>query len=240
MERRLFIETFGLLTKVEHVRSIDVGCQPKTLVLEITQPYPGYYSVHDIDTDTPRTVFIITREQYSVEHVIRLGYEAQRQLAHPVDLTPCRISIYADSYYGIRVKQLASFDMLKSLQEMLRNEGVSFMRYRPIDEMASIEIQKLFNLEEVLEGIYQDLDEPGERYIALSEKLDFGQFVKVSKAVKHNIDNPSFDAALAVFFRKHGVIDAVRIFEPNIHLDDLIKIRSVYEEQIRRLKLKEI
>jgi hypothetical protein len=240
MERRLFIETFGLLTKIEQVKSIDLHNHPNALVLEITQPYPGYYSAHELDTDAPRTLFLITREAYSIEHIVRLGYEARKAVNHPIDVTPCRISIFADSYYGIRVKYLENFGMLKTLQEFFKGEGISFLKHRPIDEAASIEIQKLFNVEEVVEGVYQDLDEPGERYVAIPSRLDFGQFLKVSKAVKNNLEYAGFDAAQAVFYRKRGVVDAVRIFDPSIHLDGLLRIRDAYEVQIRRLMLQEL
>lgn len=240
MERRLFIETFGLLTKLEHVMSLNHQRHPNALILEITQPYPGYYSAHDLDTDKPRTIFFVTKERCAIDHIIRLGYEARRVLKHDIDVTPAKISIYADSYNAIRVKYLKDFNMLKELQEFLKGEGVCFLRYKRIDEVAAIEIHKLFCIEEIVEGIYQDLDEPGERYITLSTKLDFGQFLKVSNAVKNNIDYTGFDAALAVFCRKKGIVDAVRIFDPNIHLENLQKIQTVFEEQIKRLKLQEI
>jgi len=122
----------------------------------------------------------------------------------------------------------------------LRGEGVVFLKHRAINDTATLEIQKLFNLEEIIAGVYQDLDESGERYISLSVKLDFGQFVKVTQAVKNNIDENNFDAALAVFYRKNGVVDAVRVFEPFISIHNLEKIRMAYEDQIRRLKLNEI
>lgn len=240
MERRLFIETFGLLTKLEHVMSLNHQRHPHALILEITQPYPGYYSAHDLDTDKPRTIFFVTKEAYSIEHVVRLGYEARKVLGCDIDVTPAKISIFADSYNAIRVKYLKDFDMMKALQDFLKAEGIAFLKYRRIDEEAAIQIQKLFCIEEIVEGIYQDLDEPGERYIALSSKLDFGQFRKVSEAVKNNIDYTGFDAALAVFCRKKGIVDAVRIFDPNIHLENLQKIRTVFEDQIKRLKLQEI
>ena len=236
MERRLFIETFGLLTKVEHVRSVDLHNHPNVLVLEITQPYPEYHGEYEPDTDAPRTTFLITREQYSVEHIVRLGYEARKVANHPIDVTPCRISIFADCYYAIRVRHVENFGMVKTLQEFFKSEGMSFLKYKPIDEAASIEIQKLFNVEEITDGIYQDLDEPGERYVALSERLDFGQFLKMTKAVKDSLADVEFDAALAVFYRKKGIVDAVRIFGPGIHLDGLRKIRDAYEEQLKRLE----
>jgi|APDOM4702015159_1054818.scaffolds.fasta_scaffold00170_6 hypothetical protein len=240
MERRLFIETLGLLTKLEQVVSLNQHTQPSNLVLEITQPYPGYYSVHEVDKDTPRTIFLITKEAYSIEHILRLGYEACKSLKHQLDLTPCRVSIFADSYKGIRVKHLKDFEMLKQLQEFLKNEGIAFAKHRAINEEASIEIQKLFCIEEIVDGIYQDLDEPGERYVTLASKLSFGQFVKVSRAVKNNLDFSGFDAAQAVFYRKKGIVDAVRIFDPNISLHALEKIRATYEDQTKRFLLNEM
>lgn len=240
MERRLFIETFGSLTKQEMLVSINQHTQPNNLILENTQPYPGYYSRHEVDSEKPRTIFIVTKEYYSMESILRLAYEARRILDCNIDATPCRISVYTDSYFAIRARNFSNFSMVTDFQEFLKAEGVTFLKYRPINEIASIEIQKLFNLEEIIPDIYQDLDEAGERYIKLPNKLDFGQFVKVTQAVKNNLDENNFDAALAIFFRKIGIVDAVRIFEPFISIHNLEKIKHAYEEQIKRLKLKEI
>ncbi|WP_047444357.1 hypothetical protein [Alistipes sp. ZOR0009] len=240
MERRMFVETLGLLTKLEKLVSVNQHIQPNTLLLENTQPYPGYYSQHEVDLEKPRTVFIVTKERYSIDEVLRLMYEARKIFNHQLDATPCKISIFSDSYYAIRVRHLKNFGMVKDFQDFLRGEGVVFLKHRAINDTATLEIQKLFNLEEIIAGVYQDLDESGERYISLSVKLDFGQFVKVTQAVKNNIDENNFDAALAVFYRKNGVVDAVRVFEPFISIHNLEKIRMAYEDQIRRLKLNEI
>lgn len=240
MERRTFIETFGLLTKLEKLVSINQQVQPNSLLMENSQPYPGYYSQHEVDTEKPRTIFIATKEKYSVEEVFRLMYEAQKVLNHPIDATPCKITIFAERYHAIRVRHLKNFGMVRSFLEFLRGEGVLLHKYKAINDTATLEIEKLFSLEEIVEGIYQDLDESGERYISLSSKLDFGQFVKVTQAVKNNIDENNFDAALAVFYRKAGIVDAVRVFEPFISVHNLEKIRSAYEEQIKRLRLNEL
>lgn len=241
MERRTFIETFGILTKLEQMASIRQNFNPNLLIFENTQPYPGYYSKHDVDAEKPRTIFLAVKEKRSLQDILRLSFDAQAHFKNDrLDLTPCTISIFADSYNAIRVRHLRSFGRLADLCEWMKGEGISFMKYRQINETASLQIQKLFCLEEIVEGIYQDLDEPGERYVTLPKALTFGEFVKVTQAVKNNIDENNFDAALGLFFRKRGVADVVRIFEPFISIHNLEVIRLAYEQQIKRLALNEL
>lgn len=241
MERRTFIETFGTLSKFEKVQSLNRHLQPSVLVLEDSLPYPGYYSRHDPDTEKPRYIFILTREFYSMEKVLRFTYEARKVLNNPsLDVTPCRLTIFANAYSALRARHFHNFEMVDDFIAFLRDEGVSFVRYHEMDEMASIEVQKLYNLEEILPGIYQDLDEVGERYITLPCNLDFGQLMRVTQAVKNNLTENNFDAALSMFYRHNGIVDAVRIFEPFISVHNLEVIQNSYIEQIRRLKLKEI
>lgn len=241
MERRTFIETFGLLTKLERVVSINQHKDPNTLILEIAQPYPGYYSSHDADTSKPRTMFLVTKERYSMKEALKLNLSAKNFLDYSnLEISPCIISIYAESYTGFRVRYLRDFKMVADIQSFMKSEGVTFQRYKPLNDTATIEIQKLYSLEEVVEGVYQDLDEVGERYIALSVPLTFSQFVKVTQAVKNNIEENNFDAALSLFYRKRGIEYAVRIFEPYISVHNLELIKKAYGDQIKRLKLNEL
>lgn len=238
MERRTFLETFGKLTKLEMVVSISQQTQPSYLILENCQPYPGYYN--EVDTDTPRAIFLVTKEKLSIEEVIRLKCDAQKVINHQFDASSCSISIFGDAYNAIRVRHLKNFEMLHDLVVFLKGEGVSLVKYKNISEVATITVHKLFNFEEIMDGVYQDLDEPGERYLTISEMLDFGQFVRVTQAVKNNVEIKNFDAALAVFFRKKEIVDAVRVYEPRISIQNLLLLQRSYEEQIKRLKLEEI
>lgn len=232
MDKKLVIETIGTLTKIENVESIQVS---DWLVLENSQPYPGYHSQFDADSEKPRTLFFITKDRISQEVLLRKGELVQQHFNQPFDATPCQLTIYSDVYYGIRIKYLKNFSLIPELIRCYIDEGISFRKFRKISEAATITIFKYFCLEELMPGIYQDMDEKYERYVEVSQELAMDVFVKLSRIVKNNMPNSNFDAALAVFHRKHGIVDAVRVFESTCTIDRLKSIQAEFEAQLKRM-----
>lgn len=233
MDTKLVIETIGTLTKIESVESIQVS---DWLVLENSQPYPGYHSQFDTDSEKPRTLFLITKERISKETLLRKSAIIRQRFDQCFDATPCQLTIYSDVYPGIRIKYLRNFSLIPELVRHYIDEGISFRKYRKISEAATITIYKYFCLEEMAKGIYQDMDEKFERYVEISQELTMDVFVKLSRVVKNNMLNSNFDAALAVFHRKHGIVDAVRIFETTCSVDRLKEIQTEFEVQMKRLE----
>lgn len=233
MDTKLVIETIGSLTKIEDVESIQVS---DWLVLENSQPYPGYHSQFDADSEKPRTLFFITKEKISKETLLRKSAIIRQRFDQCFDATPCQLTIYSDIYYGIRIKYLRNFSLIPELIRHYIDEGILFRKHRKISAAATITIFKYFCLEELEKGIYQDMDEKFERYVEISQELTIDVFVKLSRIVKNNMLNSNFDAALAVFHRKHGVVDAVRIFETTSTLDRLKEIQAEFEIQLKRIE----
>jgi len=232
MDTKLVIETIGTLTKIENVESIQVS---DWLVLENSQPYPGYHSQFDADSEKPRTLFFITKDKISQEVLQRKSELVQQHFNQSFDATPCQLTIYSDVYFGIRIKYLKNFSLIPELIRCYIDEGISFRKYRKISEAATITIFKYFCLEELTPGIYQDMDEKFERYVEVSQQLTMDVFVKLSRIVKNNMPNSNFDAALAVFHRKHGIVDAVRVFETTCTLERLMNIQAEFDAQLKRL-----
>jgi len=61
----------------------------------------------------------------------------------------------------------------------------------------------------------------------------------VFESITHNLKlNPgynNFDAALGVFFTPDEVIDAVRIYNVEINMEDIKMLKSKYLQEIRRI-----
>ncbi|SDB87240.1 hypothetical protein [Williamwhitmania taraxaci] len=233
MDTKLLLETIGTLTKVEDVDSIQVS---DWLVIENSQPYPGYHSQFDADAEKPRTLFFITKERIGKEILLRKSAIIRQRFDQCFDATPCQLTIYSDVYHGIRIKYLKNFSLIPELMRHYNDEGISFRKYRKISAAATITIFKYFSLEEISKGIYQDLDEKYERYVEISQELSIDVFVKLARIVRNNMVNNNFDAALAVFHRKHGIVDAVRVFESTCTLERLKEIQREFELQLRRLE----
>ena len=227
------IETMGTLTKIERVESIQVS---DWLVLENSQPYPGYHSQFDADSEKPRTLFFITKDKIAQETLLRKSAIIHQRFSQEFDATPCQLTIYSDVYHGIRIKYLRNFGLIPELIRHYIDEGILFRKYRKISEAATITIFKYFCLEVLGKGIYQDRDEKYERYVEISKGLTMDVFVKLSQLVKNNMSNSNFDAAMAVFHRKQGIVDAVRIFETTSTLQRLMEIQKEFETQLKRLE----
>ena len=227
------IETMGTLTKIERVESIQVS---DWLVLENSQPYPGYHSQFDADSEKPRTLFFITKDKIAQETLLRKSATIHKRFSQEFDATPCQLTIYSDVYHGIRIKYLRNFSLIPELLRHYIDEGIVFRKYRKISEAATITIFKYFCLEVLGKGIYQDRDEKYERYVEISKGLTMDVFVKLNQLVKNNMSNSNFDAAMAVFHRKQGIVDAVRIFETTSTLERLIEIQKEFETQLKRLE----
>jgi hypothetical protein len=136
----------------------------------------------------------------------------------------------------IRFKDLKSYDEMPAILKAFENEGIEFMTNRKIEPFSGIiKVKKYFLVEVLSEYLFQDAEEPNMHYFAIPVQLRFGQFEKITIELKHNIDNPNFDAALGTIFRKSGVIDVIRIYDDKCTPERLSLIRSKYLQAIDNL-----
>jgi|GEM_PF-1640115 hypothetical protein len=233
METQVIIETIGTLTKIESVESLNVS---DWLVLENSHPYPGYHSQFEADFEKPRTLFFITKEKVEVETLARKNALVEKRFNQCYDVAPCKLVILSDIYYGLRIKYLKNFSLIPELMRFFIEEGISFRKPRRISEFATITISKYFRLEELTPSIYKDLDEKDERYVELPKELSMDEFVLLYRMVKNNMSESNFDAALAVFHRKKGIVNGVRIFESSSSVERLAEIQKVFVEQLERIQ----
>lgn len=229
------IETIGYISKVETVNAVDHNILPHTLVLEAVEPFPGYHGKNLPSDMPPMYLFLITREKYSFEEISRASSVIRKEFPHNFDAVYGDIKIFNDSYPSIRIMGLNSFEPIAKLQELFEKQGFKFSKNKQLKECAIIKLHKTFNLEEIEDGIFKDLSEPGMNYIQISKKIGWNDFQKISHTIKNNIDYVNFDAALGYFFRHNGVVDMVRIYSKNIDLPYLNSIKKLYNSEIDKL-----
>ena len=102
-----------------------------------------------------------------------------------------------------------------------------------------IKVRKYFTLKEYTPGIYYDVNEPSKAYFEIPVNLSREIFEKITFRLKPNVDYNNLDAALAVFFTPKGVIDAIRIYHPELAMKNIIYLQSKYLEEINRSDLPE-
>lgn len=136
----------------------------------------------------------------------------------------------------IRFKGLRSYEEMPAILKAFENEGIEFMTNRKIEPFSGIiKVKKYFLVEVLSEHLYKDADEPNMHYFTIPVQLRFNQFEKITIELKHNIEDPNFDAALGTIFRKTGVIDVIRIYDDKCTPERLSVIRAKYLKAIENL-----
>jgi hypothetical protein len=230
------IETVGSLIKMDDVTTVQHNIVPNTTVLEITDPYPDYLG--DFPSGSkPNMIFLLTAEEYTVEHIVRISNRVQKYFGTNLDACQATLKIFNDSYSGIRIRGLSSFEQIKLIQQDLISEGLKFMKNKVIEAPALIHLRKPYLLEEAEEGIYKDIIEPMSWYFAVPEKLEWNMLKMMTANIKNNIDNRNFDAAFGWIF-VNKITDIVRIYSDNLSLPLIKDLQLRYKEEIRKyLKL---
>ncbi|MFN8206824.1 MAG: hypothetical protein U0T82_05370 [Bacteroidales bacterium] len=236
MEVKTIIQTIGAIAKEESLQQIDHNILEGSLVLENTEPFPGYHGSNMPDDKAPLYIFLITPEKHSAEKITRVAHNIRKHYYQPFDASAGKICIENNTYYCIRLKDLDSYNRIAELQACFVDEGITFSKKRKINATGVIQLRKHFMLEEIAPGIYKDLEESHMHYLKIPRQIKWKLFKLVTSNVKNNVENNNFDAALGAFYLK-DVTDVVRIYSQNLPLDALIKLRDKFSAELLRVEL---
>lgn len=229
MEIKHFI-AYGSVSKEETLVTIDSNIIDNSMVLEISEPFPGYH--HNIPTDTkPNSVFLVLDKKYDNEPIFRSTRNIKKYYKKPFDAKPGSFYSFTDTYYAIRIMGLNSFAHIKELQNCYIDEGFKMHKPKKFNDKAIITVRKTFTLEKLNNDLYRDLNDANSWYVKVPLKLTWKMFETITYKIKNNIVNNNYDAALGYFY-EDGIADFVRIYahEPGEQL--LEQIRSKYLEEI--------
>lgn len=230
------IDTFGHITKVEKLHTLTSSILENTFVLESFEPFPGYHGENLPSGFDPHHIFLVTRDELNYEAVSRLSMRIRKNCEISFGARPAELFIFNKNYYAIRIKDLGSYDKIQELQKWYLDEGVFFMKKKKFNNSGTIKVMKHFNLEQIEEGLYKDLDNPLMFYLGVPAHLAWNHFEKITYSIKNNLDNSNFDAAQGVIYLK-DVYDVVRIYEKDMNIDFLKILRKAYHEEIRKTQL---
>jgi len=233
---KIILQRYGNLLKQENLITIQDKILPNTFVLEAPEPFPGYFGYYsDIPSDSkPLYIYLVLNKQYTLEEVTRATQNIKKYFSAKFNAAAGTVHLYNKDYYMIRVRHLDSFDQILDLQAGYMDEGIEFKKKpKNIEGKGIIRLKKFFTLEEIDDGVYFDLDEKDHGYFAIPKKLTWKYFEDLSLKVKQNWDYSKFDAAIGHFHQDFGIVDMIRIYNPNIDREYLTGIQKKYLERIK-------
>ncbi|MFC2103817.1 hypothetical protein ACFLS4_00505 [Bacteroidota bacterium] len=231
---RILIETIGYIKKEQNLTTVENNIIPNTFVLESLHPFPGYHGANLPEKSKPGSLFLIVSKEYSFEEIARITKNIKQNFQ--CDFNASRGSIYfkTATYPCIRIKYLKSFTFLPELQGLYQEHGIKFAKQKIIDTKGLIVINKHFYVDEIEEGLYNDLEEDSKYYIELLKDLSWDVFKEFTLNIRNNIDNSNFATAQGVFYRKDGIKEVVRLYICEGEIDKIKTIQKLYNDLIQK------
>jgi hypothetical protein len=232
MRDKYFIETIGVIEKKEILSPIGY----KNLVLEPLHPFPGYHGTTVPDTDMPKSAFLITKGAPTEEKIVRATQRVKKKHKISFDASPGRVTLFNEMAYCIRIKDIDSYDIIPDIIQYFKEEGITFASNKNLEPYPGIiRITKYFLLEPITDCTLQDKEIGPMKYFQIPFPLDWDTFEKMTVDIKHNIDDPNFDAALAMIYRRSGIIDYIRIYDEKCSKEKLDLIRKKYIQGMKKI-----
>lgn len=230
------LEVSGYIRKQERLSNVGDNILQNTTVLESLQPFPGYHGSNLPDESHPRSIFILLSKEYGAEEMARKTKAVKSRFDEDFNASEGVIYISPYEYPCLRIKHLPSFHSLPELQMEYQKEGLKFYKEKAIENQeAIIQINKVFQIYEKSDGIYQDAEHSSKCYIEIPEALDWEIFKKITHTIKNNLVKSNFDAAQGIFFRAGEIVDVVRVYDLERKIEKKQTLRNMYLEEIRRL-----
>ncbi len=239
--KKNIIETFGTISKKEILASLEEEFCNGALVLESKFPFPGYYhnTIPDKKVLDPGSIFLLTKKTHQDEDIMRLNHEVKKSFRKRFDATVGQVTVFNETRPCIRVKFLKDYADIPELVGLYRKNGIQFLKYRRVKPYYDlIKIRKYFVLETEEPGFYLDNEEGNMCYFQIPAYLTWAQFEKITLAMKRNMDEHKWDAAMGTIYRKNCLVDMVRIYDEHRDRDRVMFIKSKYLEAINKLKTK--
>ncbi|NOU59794.1 hypothetical protein [Marinifilum caeruleilacunae] len=232
-----YVVKYGSLLKEETLEVIDDKILPNTIVLEATNPFPGYYEYYDgFQKDVqPHYIYLVLDRKYDLEEFTRATQKIMSYFEANFHAAIGNITIYNDVYHAIRIRRLTAYDQIKELQSCYREEGIDFKSGAtiPHNSKAMIQLDKFFALDIIEDGFFKDHIEPNHGYFTIPQKLNWKQFEQLTKQVKYNMEMIHFDVSLGFIYDHFRAIDMIRVYAEDLNLDLMKKIKAKYLERIK-------
>jgi hypothetical protein len=161
--------------------------------------------------------------------------DAKQVVRFSFDGAPGTIITQQDYYNVIRIRHIKAPN-IPTLLDTIQEHGIEIMKNKKINRISAIlKIRKFFSIQELDEGIYEDMDQKFFTYLTIPRFLSWDDFKSMTLNLKYNIEDNNFDAALGFIYYEGAVIDVIRIYDFRSSLKKLTFIRNKYLEYISKL-----
>jgi hypothetical protein len=242
MAKSDIIETIGFTLKEETLVNVSASCFDNTLVLETTEPFPGYYEFtnYPVKNDSAKTLFFVTEKLYSIEEIEKVTRDLQQEFKQNFDASPGTIEINGKSYNCIRIYDFERYDSVLELQSWYSLKGVSYkLDEKKINAISKIKIHKQFLINYVEEGIYRDSIYLERYFLEVPNvNIDLNSFKTITQIVRSNIPDVQFDAALTTIKYDDNEKLYIRYFageRKEVSVEVLRNIREIYIKAIKEV-----
>ncbi len=235
MEKQNIVEYYCELIKEEPLSTLEPEMTAEnTCVLESTSPFFGYYNDAPMGKPDPY-IYCVLADYYTFGDIIRATQRVNAKRRYPVDVAAGKLYLKDKKCPVIRVKDISHFSQVQIIQQGFKKEGIAFKkRQRNIHEqMGIIHLSKMLYLSPQGDGLFMDAEDNTKAYFAIPEYFGWESFKSLTIEAKYDTRILYFDAAQAMIFENHQIIDLVRVFKENITANQLRAIRDRYFQLIK-------
>ena len=232
MENQIFNNTLSVITKEETVKTLEHHIISNTGVLEVVNPFPGYYSNKFITSDSkPETLLFLLKEEPSLDYFYRKLYAIKQKARFSFSAALATLEINNKKYSSIRIFDLETYDNIADLEAYFIDAGILLSKSIKIDAKAIIHVKKFCNLQ-LKDNVYYSVDNSSFVYFNALKEVSWNDFEIITEKIRHNYIGNKFDAGLGFIFHHNRVEDVVRIYGKDLTREDLEKLKKMYQKEI--------
>ncbi len=235
MEKQNIVERYCELIKEEPLSTLEPDLTAdNTCVLESTSPFFGYYHDDPIGKPDPY-IYCVLANNYTFGDIMRATQTVNAKRRNPVDVATGTVSLLDKICQVIRIKGINHFNQVQIIQQNFQQEGVQFKkRQRTIREkMGIIRLSKILYLKPEGDGLFMDAIDNTKAYFVIPKYYDWEAFKSLTTEAKYETRILYFDAAQAMIFDNHKILDLVRVYKENITPSQLKDVRDRYLQIIK-------
>jgi hypothetical protein len=225
-------ELIGKVIIQENIDTVDQNKIPNTFVINVPDPYKNYYG-RFTQVEKPTSIIFVTKTPNSFEKILRVTRNINKKHHLKLDGAKCEVRIGSRILNGVRVKGINRYPEIDKIQQYYKEEGYDFAKSEKFTGTdAIIRINRFFRINKIDKGIYESKDEENVFYIEVPRYMTWEEFRTITFEVKHNISDASYDIAKGIFYKKHGIIEMLRVVKPKATVELLKKIQQKYIERL--------